>query len=307
MTLKWSRLTLWPKGFALRKELIESAPMEPPASAPPCVLFDNGSLRPEATLNLRLIGLRLQARIGTEVRAVSLLHSSGIAPRELGGMPAQILEPALEAMLAAGRSRAVLLPLFVGPSRALTDYVPERLACLARRHPEARLALGRPLVDVAAPDDTRIAGIMADEVRAVIRQRGLVRPKVVLVDHGSPVRAVVAVRDLVGRQLRKLLTGEVARVTAASMERRPGPAYDFADPLLATLLRRRGFSGEVVVAPLFLSPGRHAGPDGDVARICAAAEQVQAGLRTHLAALVGEDSRLIEVLADRYAEARGRL
>jgi hypothetical protein len=71
--------------------------MDARAPAPPGVRFDNGSWRPAATLNLRVIARRLQAVIGVGVRAVFLLHSSAIALRELGGVPAQILEPALDA------------------------------------------------------------------------------------------------------------------------------------------------------------------------------------------------------------------
>ena len=295
-------MTLLPKPLALRKELIVSAPMVPPATAPPCVLFDNGSLRPGATLSLRAIALRLQAALGNTVHPVSLLHATAVAPRELGGIPAQLLEPALDALCAAGATRLVLLPLFFGPSAALTQYVPTQLAGLRRRHPAAQLRLGRWLVDVDRPDDTRIAAIVAGNVRATSRQRKLARPNVVLVDHGSPERAVVAVRDLVGQQLHGILRGEVGRFAVASMERRPGPAYDFSGPLLASQLRRAGFSeGPVVVAPLFLSPGRHAGPGGDIAAICAEPARARPGLQIHLAGLVGEDPGLIDVLADRYA------
>ena len=125
-------MTLLSQGFALRKELIDSRPMDVHVSAPLCVLFDNGSLRPEATLNLRVIALRLQAAIGVTVCSVSLLHSSAIAPGELGGLPAQILEPALRAWLQAGVNDILLLPLFFGPSAALTEYVPQRLEQLRR-------------------------------------------------------------------------------------------------------------------------------------------------------------------------------
>ncbi len=276
--------------------------------APPCVLFDNGSLQPEAALSLRALARRLEAAIGTVVHPVSLLHSSAIPPDRLGGVPAPVLEPALDALLEAGHARLLLLPLFFGPSGALTDYVPARLDHVRRRHPAAQLVLARWLVDVGNAADTRIAAIVADNVRAVIRRRNLAKPAVVLVDHGSPRREVAAVRDHLGRQLDGLLRGETGPVAVASMERRPGPAYAFADPLLSAQLRRPPFaSGDVVVAPLFLAPGRHAGPDGDVAGICAEAEQAQPGLRVHLAGLVGADPRLVDVLADRYADARAKL
>ena len=54
------------------------------------------------------------------------------------------------------------------------------------------------------------------------------------------------------------------------MERRPDPQYDFNNPLLETLLEQWHQEGvsEVVVSQFFLLPGRHAGPDGDLAEIC---------------------------------------
>jgi sirohydrochlorin ferrochelatase len=44
---------------------------------------------------------------------------------------------------------------------------------------------------------------------------------------------------------------------------------------------------DVVVALLFLSPGRHAGPGGDIAQICGAAEASHPSLCCHLTDLVG--------------------
>jgi hypothetical protein len=58
-----SKWTLLAKRFALRKELIDLDPMDPSACAPPCVLFDHGSLRPAATRNLRVIARRHDRRI----------------------------------------------------------------------------------------------------------------------------------------------------------------------------------------------------------------------------------------------------
>ena len=47
-----------------------------------------------------------------------------------------------------------------------------------------------------------------------------------------------------------------------------GEEHAHNHPLLADQLRTEGWNqGDLVVAPLFLSPGRHAGPDGDVAEI----------------------------------------
>lgn len=275
-----------------------------PSEPPVCFLFDNGSLRPASTLSLRVTGRQLAVELGVEVRAVSLLHSSAVDASGLGGQPAQLLETALSEFLAARPTAVVVvLPLFFGPSGALADYVPERLGSLTKKFPQARLLLARWLVDPAEPDN-RIAQALADAVRRQIAAEKLLRPKVALVDHGSPQRAVTAVRDFLGRQMQALLGDEVDALAVASMEKRPSPAYAFNDPLLAERLRTSPFDrGDVVVALQFLSPGRHAGPDGDVARICAEARRERPELRPHLTETIASDQRVVSVLTDRYRQA----
>ncbi len=271
---------------------------------PPCFLFDNGSLRAASTLNLRAVATVLAARTGARVRAVSLLHSSAVPVEQLDGERAQLLEPALLDWLATGPGGpAVLLPMFFGPSAALTDYVPDRLAAIREKFPQARLELARCMVSVEEADD-RVGQALADAARAVIAQERLVGAKVIVVDHGSPQRAVAAVRDHLGGQVRRLLGVDVTAVGVASMERRPGPDYAFNDPLLAEALRTPPFDeGDVVLALQFLSPGRHAGAGGDIAEICAAAQRERPGLRTWMSPTIGADHRVIDVLAERYREA----
>jgi len=127
---------------------------------------------------------------------------------------------------------------------------------------------------------------------------------VALVDHGSPVAVVTAVRNELAQQLAGLLGSRVAAVAPASMERRAGPEYDFVKPLLADLLATRPWNtGRVIVAMQFLLPGRHAGPAGDVAEICRAAEAASPGLRTVMTKLVAEHPLLIDLLADRWRAA----
>lgn len=268
-------------------------------AAPVTLLVDNGSLEPAATLRLRELAAALGARLGGTVRPVSLLHSSAVPPAELGGVPAEILEPVLARGLAAGVADFLVVPLFFGPSRALTHYLPERVAHLRTRHPQLRVRLAPPLAD---PRDPRLARILADQVR----QAGAAR-RVALVDHGSPARAVTAVRDELAAQLAAEL-GSGHEVAAASMERREGGEYDFCEPLLERLLARPGWrEGDVTVAMQFLLPGRHAGPAGDVAQICRRAEAAAPGLRTRLTPLVGEHPLLVEILADRARAATAAL
>ncbi|AHF90998.1 cobalamin biosynthesis protein CbiX [Opitutaceae bacterium TAV5] len=286
-----------------------------------CFLFDNGSLRAEATRSLRALAGALERRIGVRVEAVSLLHSDGVPAEELDGEPARLLEPALGAFLQKNpAAHAVTLPLFFGPSGAVTGYWPGRLKPLLDRFPAARVTRARWLVDTDRPggDAPEIVAILADRVRAVTRAKGLTRPQVLLVDHGTPRRGVTAVRNLLGAELAKTLADECAPagVGVASMERRDGDHYDFNEPLLERALRTPPFDrGDVVVALQFLSPGRHAGAGGDIATLCREAEAdaaARAGgggdsrhLRTHMTETISGDPRLVEVLARRVAEACG--
>jgi sirohydrochlorin ferrochelatase len=269
------------------------------AQPPLTLLVDNGSLEPAATVALRGLAAQLSARLGHAVEPVSLLHSSGIDPKKLGGRPAEILVPALEQRLAAGQNEFVLLPLFFGPSRALTDYVPENLTRLRKKFPELKVSVAPPL---HAAGDGRLAQILADNVLSRASSLPQNPPiRVALVDHGSPVAEVTAVRDELARQLAGLLGSRVLAVVPCSMERRPGADYDFNDPLLAALLETPPWStGRVIVALQFLLPGRHAGPEGDVAQLCRQAEMKHPELRTQLTDLVGAHPLLLEILADRW-------
>jgi sirohydrochlorin ferrochelatase len=268
-------------------------------SAPFTLLVDNGSLEPAATLALRELAAQLSAKMDQPVEPVSLLHSSGIDSKLLSGQPAEILGPALERRLAAGQNDFIVLPLFFGPSRALTEYIPENVARLRQKFPALRLKVAAPL---HAAGDDRLGRILADHVTAELA--AFKANRVIIVDHGSPVEAVTAVRNELAQGVSQLLGARVQAVAPASMERRPGREFDFSGPLLSDLLATPPWnSGRVVVAMQFLLPGRHAGPAGDVAKICVAAEATHPGLKTRLTKLVAEHSLLIDILADRWRAA----
>ena len=268
------------------------------------LLVDNGSLRPAATRQLRRIASALGKRLGTKVEPVSLLHSNQVPARELGGRKAEILKPAVLRRLRRGAQEFVIVPLFFGRSRALTEFIPELIAQWRRHASEIKVRVAAPL---AAQGDDRLVRMLADEVRASLKP-GFLRgqhARVALVDHGSPVQAVTRVRNRLAVQLWRRLGAKVAGVAPCSMERRPGAAYAFNGPLLESLLATPPWnSGPVIVAQLFLLPGRHAGPGGDVERICRRARKKFPGLRTRRTGLIGSHQGLIEILADRYRAAR---
>lgn len=265
------------------------------------LLVDNGSLRAQATLNLRRLARALGEATGQEVEAASLLHSYKIPAEELDGEKAVSLGPRAEQLAEQGVTELVILPFFFGPSQALTRYLPERLAEVQARHPRLSVKVALPLVESQAPLDLRLARLLADNVRE--QMNGTSRPRVVLVDHGSPIPEVTAVRNYLAGQLSVLLSEEAECVTFASMERRDGDAYRFNEPLLEDLLASEAMAGtEVVLAMLFLSPGRHAGEGGDIAEICEQAMAHSPGLRVTPTRLAGEHDGILEILATRLAQ-----
>lgn len=230
------------------------------------------------------------------------MHSNKIPAEEVDGIPAITLGPAAERSAEAGATEIIVLPFFFGPSKALTGYLPERMAALQARFLNVSVRAAQPLMDELGNNDLRLAQLLADNVRAQLPGQGAA--KVALVDHGSPIPDVTAVRNRLAGQLSVLLGDDVRCVAAASMERRDGDEYRFNEPLLERLLDTPEFSsGHVVLAMLFLSPGRHAGEGGDIAEICAAAEQRHPGLRVRPTALVGEHPAIVDILATRLRQA----
>ena len=270
----------------------------------PCTLLvDNGSHRAQSTLNLRKVAADLTDEVGHPVHPVSLLHSTRVDPAELGGEPAQIFEPFLkEQRRAHGTNSFLVVPLFFGHSAAIYEYLPQRVAELREDWPELEVRIAPCLVDLDDPGNTGVAEILAQIVREKIAAEGLDQPAVTLVDHGTPRIAVNRVRNFLAEQLAAQLADDASIVKASSMERREGDEYAFNEPLLENLLGSEGFTGDVVLSMLFISPGRHAGPGGDIAEICEASEQAHPGLTTHMSDLFATHPGAVTLLARRFAE-----
>lgn len=288
-------------------------------------LVDNGSLRAQSVLALREQALKLGEMTGICVEAVSVLHSNKVPAQELGGKAARVFTPHLRTCAASGLRRLLVLPYFFGPSAALTDYLPRQIARVQQEFPQLEVCIAPPLVDLSDPADSavqQIAALLAEKIEVFLQadavtdaiaspDAGVVPhaatagslanlPAAILVDHGSPQPAVSAVRDQVGAALGNLLQGRVRAFAVCSMEAREGGAYAHTLPLLEQVLQQQAFChGKVIVAPLFLSPGRHAGKGGDLQQI---AEQVKATnplLEVVFCPLLGGSCRITEILATR--------
>ncbi|MGB5451679.1 MAG: CbiX/SirB N-terminal domain-containing protein [Sedimenticolaceae bacterium] len=269
-------------------------------SAPVIMLVDNGSRCAAATLSLRALAAGLGAATGHLVHPVSLQHSNKIPVDELRGSPAQLFPEFLRGQLEQGQRDFVLVPLFFGNSRALTAYVPEQSGLLEREFGPFRLRQAAVLSPMPQ-GEPRLADILAEHVAHCTAELGAEPTRVIVVDHGSPLPEVTAVRAKVTMQLRERLADGVS-LGQAVMERRQGPEYDFNGQLLGDLLDScvsGGRKASVVLAMMFVSPGRHAGEGGDIDTICADAMARNPGLRVKVSPLVGEHPLLIEILRDR--------
>lgn len=273
---------------------------------PLILLIDNGSTQPQATRNLRRLAAELGQRSGHYVHPVSLRHADRVAAEKLDGSPAHILESFLFAQLSHGVRDFLAIPLFFGVSRALTSFIPNLLESLQLRHGPFRLKIAEVLYPLPQ-GDPRLALILKDNIEPLIS--GTSQPRVILVDHGSPLPEVTEVRIRIARELKALLPHDV-QFSQAVMERREGSEYDFNGELLEQVLQeeaQRDLHPPIVLSLLFLSPGRHAGQNGDIASICSEAEGQIPGLRIRISPLVGEHPRLIEILQDRLQSGLGAL
>ena len=250
------------------------------------LLVDNGSYEPAATLALRGLAKEVGQWIGKEVHPVSTMHSTKIDPALLGGVPAVIFKGAVQQAKADGIDEIVVLPLFIGPSRAITEYLPK---VFADAQPGAmKLTVLQPLF---GEDGKELTGMLINNLNSTGWTKG--SGTVLLCDHGSPIPEVTACRNALAASLREELGLKPEELIACSMERREGAEYDFNEPLLEHALQEA--KGDAVILMLFLLPGRHAGPDGDVATI--AKEHAPEGLRWKLSPLLGTHFQLPEFLA----------
>ena len=249
-------------------------------------LIDNGSLEPAATRHLRAVAAALSAAVGVSVHAVSWKHSDRLAAADLDGTPAVTLKTFVRLHLAAGERDFVFVPFFISAQGAIGSAL---RADLENLQPESA-SFSFVFTDGLAARGA-IAAIVAARIRETIATRNLAIPPVIVVDHGGPSPISAALRDALATEIRMLLGSEISTLTAASME---GAVHTHNRPLLADALASLSSeptsnpvaARDIVIAPLFLSPGRHAGPDGDLAQIARTATAAT-GACIHFTELVG--------------------
>lgn len=261
-------------------------------------LIDNGSLEPAAHEALRSAASAIGAWSDVPVEAVSWRHSGRIPNGALADGPARTLAPWIRGLVSTGEREFLLVPFFISPQGAIGSSLRRDMAALQEETGGFDCTISDGL------SCETLAAIVSDRIREASAAQGLGRPPVIVVDHGGPSRASAEIRDRVADAARSGLGSEIGPLIAASMESPGGPEYEFNRPLLAEALMAPGFdSGDVLIAPLFLSPGRHAGPGGDLEAIARAAEGRSSRLCCHFTGLVGSHPVAIETLAGALGRA----
>ncbi|MDR2845585.1 MAG: hypothetical protein LBV28_05825 [Puniceicoccales bacterium] len=259
---------------------------------PPVVfLLASGSRRAAAGAALRTLADAAGAVAGTPLEPV-------VSEDRDGTGAVATLDAAVARHYAAGQRDFRIVPLFFGAGTSANDLLPARLAALRCAH-AGLVAHVAPCLAAPAGDGTgRLACMLADAAGAALQ--GLREPVVILVDHGSSVPSLVAVRDTLAAHLRVLLGGAVRRVFAASMQLPDGASV----PSLATVLDTPELAAaDIVLAMQFLLPGRHAGPRGDIEQICAEAHRRHPRQQTRQSALIAAHPDFPRLVADRVRDA----
>lgn len=259
-------------------------------------LVDNGSLEPAAHLNLRRVAGEISRQAGRPVEAVSWRHSDRIAASRLNHKPGVILADWISAQLARGEREFLFVPFFISAQGAIGSALRLEIEHLRQTLGafEFHFTAGLAARDALVP-------ILVDRIRETILRHHLDRPAAIIVDHGGPSAASAALRDEMAQRVSAVLVNEVPLLAAASLE---GAEHTHNLPLIASLLATHDFNrGDVVVAPLFLAPGRHAGPDGDLENVIRNAQNQARPLRCHLADVIGTHPVVVEALAGSLRDA----
>lgn len=269
---------------------------------PIIMLVDNGSVRAEATIQLRKLAQSLGEQSGHTVHPVSLQHADKIPAEKIDNRPAEIFGPFISAQLEKGERNFIVLPLFFGASKAVSSFIPDQISQLQAQHGDFSVKVA----DVVYPlphGDRLLVDILHDHINITAKQFQLSLENIILVDHGSPAPQVTDVRKHLATQLEQSFAPAQA-VNQAVMERREGVQYDFNGDLLENVLTQKASDGEssALVILLFFLPGRHAGEQGDIVDICESVMTKFPQFKIAISPLVSEHPDLINLLNKRLKE-----
>jgi len=264
------------------------------------VLIDNGSLNPNSVIEARSLAHSLAQRLQQPVVSLSVAHSDAIPASELGGEPAMLWERYLENAGSNGIRQIYAIPLFIGPGFALKKA--KRMALKRAKAGERVIVRWADPIVSETDQDSILQEILVENVLRVLDTSSGARqiPRVLLVDHGSPFEEVTSCRNYAASLLQESLGNRVESVVGCSMERREGREFDFNEPSLerALAMAKREPIDRIVLCYLFLFPGRHAGPGGDIDEICQK-EGWESGQNLLKTELIGSNPKVLDLLETR--------
>lgn len=266
---------------------------------PIILLVDNGSIRPAATLQLRLLAKKLSDESHLPVQPVSLQHADKIPAEDLDGLPAQIFRDFMSQQLLLGHREFILLPLFFSKSKALTSFIPAEIKSLKDTFDEFSLTIADVIYPLPQGEEL-LSHIIYEHIINTANSQNLQLKNIVLVDHGSPSPHVTKVRTHLADTIDKKFPDEL-NLEQAVMERREGPEYDFNGQLLETWLTQKAISGEqsAIVSLMFFLAGRHAGEGGDIVDICQSVMSNYPEFKIAICPLISDHDLLITILNSR--------
>ena len=274
---------------------------------PIVLLVDNGSIRADATKQLRILAKKLSVAAKIKVQPVSLRHADKISAELLDGEVAQVFLSFMDEYLLQGERKFIILPLFFAEGRAVTELISNQLLSFQALYTNFTFQVA----DVVYPlpnGEPLLVDMIYDLILKKAEGSPLSKKNIVLVDHGSPQPRVTEVRKHLAKLVQKKLstTGALAE---AVMERRKGDEYLFNGELLQDWLTRKAQAGEksVIVCLLFFLAGRHAGKGGDIDEICRKVEDEYPKFKIAVCPLIAEHKELVSILLARLQVAQQKI
>ena len=147
---------------------------------------------------------------------------------------------------------------FFGPSLAITDWLPKKLTEWKNQGTHRNFEI-LPCLHQAG--DQRISKAILDYTFKMINKSKMDRPFVALVDHGTPLRSVNQIREEIGSQMKERLKGLLKVLPLAAWKEGRVASMTLMILSLESLIKELEEKKikKLVLAQLFLSPGRHAG------------------------------------------------